>query len=207
MSRSRKKRQPLFGDPLSPLPGGPVGLGRAVRRVAVGSGLGGVQEGGLLVLLGDVLELLVLGLGALVLGDVEGDVAVGDAEDEEQPEEVEGLEGGQQGDGDVLADPALVLARLPVELEGADGPVLGDQRPEDAEVEVVSQVDPGAHEHDHVGSDEGVVDVIERLGGLKGRSRVSKQVPSHSPWGGGGGISLLEIASNRLTARKKSLMS
>lgn len=152
-------------------------VGRAVDRMAVGvGGLPVDQEDVLLVLLLSNVLQFVLGVGTVILGNVGEHVAVRDANDEEQPKEVESLERGQQGGGDVLADPALVLLCLPVELEGADGPELGEQRPEDAQVEVVAQVNPGEHEKPKVGPDEPVVDVVEGLGGLEKRSRVSTPV-------------------------------
>lgn len=65
-----------------------------------------------------------------------------------------------------MREVALVLACGPVELIGTDSLELGELRVEDLEVKVVAQVDPGAHEEGEVGSDEGVVEVIEDFGGL-----------------------------------------
>lgn len=92
--------------------------------------------------------------------------AVGNADDEEQPEEVESLEGAEQGERDDERDVALVLLGLPVELVRADGLELGEQTPEDAQVEVVAQVDPNAHEGEVVGAGKRVVEIVESLGGL-----------------------------------------
>lgn len=98
---------------------------------------------------GGVYLLLLLGVvdvAAVVLLDVHEDHAVGDADDVEEPDEVERLQRDQQGEGDDEADPALVLLRLPVELVGADGLELGEERPDDAQVDVVAQVDPDGRE-------------------------------------------------------------
>lgn len=60
---------------------------------------------------------------------------------------------------------ALVLLRLPIQLERTNGLELGQERPEDLQVDVVTEVDPDQHEQDEVGSNKGMVDVVERLGG------------------------------------------
>lgn len=99
------------------------------------------------------------------------DKAVGDADDKEQPEEVERLEGAEQGQRDVEGDVALVLLRFPVELIGADGLKLGEQRPEDTQVEVVAQIDPHAHEGEVIRAGERVVEVVEGLRGLEIKQR------------------------------------
>lgn len=46
------------------------------------------------------------------------DVVLENAEDQEEPEEIDCLQTGQQDKGDDLTDPAFVLLGLPVELEG-----------------------------------------------------------------------------------------
>lgn len=94
------------------------------------------------------------------------DKTIGDAQDEEEPEQVEGLQGAEQGQGNHKGQGALVLAALPVELVGADRLELGEEAGEDAQVEVVAQVDPDAHEGEVVGAGEPVVEVVERLGSL-----------------------------------------
>lgn len=109
---------------------------------------------------------LLLVVAAVVLGNVVDDEAVGDAEDEEEPEQVERLQAGQQDQGDVLREPALELLARPVQLEGPDGAELGEERVEDAQVEVVAHVDPHRHEDGKVGHLQRAVDVVEGLGGL-----------------------------------------
>lgn len=143
------------------------GLGVVVFGLLHGSA-GGVQT----LLLG---ELVLVVVAAVVLEVLEEDVAVGDAQDEEQPEEVEGLQAGQQGGRDVVRDPALVLLRGPVELVGAHGLELVELRPDDAQVEVVPHVDPHEDEEGEVRPDQGVVEVVEGLGGL----RPSVSAPAH----------------------------
>jgi hypothetical protein len=60
----------------------------------------------------------------------------------------------------------FVLLGCPVKDVGANGLEFVELGPEDAEVEVVAQVDPGADEETEVGADEGVVEVIEGFGCL-----------------------------------------
>lgn len=110
-------------------------------------------------------HVIVLGVGALIVKVVLAEEAQGDADNQKQPKEVQSLERGEQGSGDVLAEAALVLLGLPVELKGPNSLKLGEQGPEDLDVDVVTEVDPGGDEDEEVGDDEGVVEVVERLGG------------------------------------------
>jgi hypothetical protein len=65
-----------------------------------------------------------------------------------------------------VRDPALVLFGFPVEFVGADGFEFVEFGPEDFEVEVMAEVDPCGDEEGKVGTDEGVVEVVEGFGGL-----------------------------------------
>lgn len=118
--------------------------------------------------LGLVLTLLLalFAIFTVVLDDIEKEEAVGDANDKEEPEEVESLQGGEQDNSNVLRDPALVLLGGPVELKGADSAELGKEGVDDAQVEVMAHVDPDGHEEGKVRALERAVDVVERLGGL-----------------------------------------
>lgn len=140
------------------------------------------------------LDLLILAavLAALVLFHIEDDNAVRNPQDEEEPEHVEGLDGDEEGDGDGLGDPALVLLGVPVELEGADGAEFGEGGVDDEEVEVVPAVGPDAGEESEVGGDEGGGEVVEEFGGLV--AGVSEGVERKGRAGG----------CVELTARKKS---
>ena len=83
-----------------------------------------------------------------------------DPANEEPPEQVDCLQRGKQGKGDVLADPALVLLRFPVEFKGTNGFEGCENGPDDLEVNVVTRVAPDAHEDEEVRTDNGGVDVI-----------------------------------------------
>lgn len=61
---------------------------------------------------------------------------------------------------------ALILLRHPVQFVGTHRLELVEFRPEDFQVEVVAEVDPGGDEEGEVGSDQGVVYVVEGLGCL-----------------------------------------
>lgn len=113
-----------------------------------------------------ILGLGLLGLAPVVRRHAAQHKAVGDAQDEEEPKQVERLQRAEQGEGDPEGQRALVLARLPVDLVGADRLELGEEGEEDAQVEVVAQVDPDDHEGEVVGAGEGVVEVVEGFGGL-----------------------------------------
>lgn len=105
-------------------------------------------------------------LGPVVLFYPVDDKLVHAAEEAVEPEEVEGLQRGQQRKGDDVGDPALVLLRLPVELVGPNGAEFGEDGVEDAQVDVVAEVDPDEDVCDVDGDDERAVDVMERFGEL-----------------------------------------
>ena len=128
---------------------------------------GGVAVGQRLLLLVRLFDLVLVFLvfGAIVLLDIVGDDAVSHTEDVEEPEEVQGLKGDEEGGGNGLAEGTLVLLGLPVELEGADRTELGEERPNDLEINKVAEVDPGSHEDAVEGDGNGVIEVVESLGG------------------------------------------
>ncbi len=128
-----------------------IGLALPVR----GDGLAGVG-----------LALVVAPLVGNLLAHC-ADVAEGDAQDEHEPEDVDGLQRGEQAEDDDLREPALVLARLPVDLEGADGLELGQDGVEDAQVDVVAEVGPDEDEEAEVGPAVDGVEVVEGFGGLR----------------------------------------
>lgn len=70
------------------------------------------------------------------------------------------MQASEQGESDVLADPAFVLLGVPIEVEGADGAEGGEGGVEDDEVDVVAEVDPDADEESEEGEDEGGVEVV-----------------------------------------------
>lgn len=125
----------------------------ADRLDASGQGLG----------LGVILHLffLLLVIAALVLCNTGEQVVGQDAQDQEEPKEIDGLETSQQTKGDVLTDPALVLLRLPVQLEGPDSAELGEDGPEDLQVQHMSEVNPDSDERGEIGSRDDRVEVIE----------------------------------------------
>ena len=84
-----------------------------------------------------------------------------------QPKQINTLQTSQQGEGDVLADPAFILLGIPVEVEGANGAEGGEGGVEDDEVDVVAEIDPDADEEGEEGEDEGGVEVVEGFGCLK----------------------------------------
>lgn len=77
------------------------------------------------------------------------------------------MENGQQRKSDVLTEPALVLLGVPVEIEGTDCFEGIEGGVKDDKVDVVTEVDPDAHEEGEVGEDERRGDVIEGFGGLR----------------------------------------
>ena len=108
-----------------------------------------------------------------------------------------------------MADPALVLLCLPVEAVGPDGRELvvggweereaeGEERVENAQVEVVPRVGPDEHEGREVRARDRVGDVVEAFACLAQKTKI---VSFELDWITRG--SKMEL----LTARKKSLIS
>jgi len=118
------------------------------------------------------LHLLLFGLvvTALILGNTVEDVVGQNAQDQEEPEEVDGLQTSKQGKGDVLTDPALVLLCFPVELKGTDSTELGQDSPEDLQVEDMAEVNPRADEHAEVGNGDVGIEVVQCFRSLLDKS-------------------------------------
>ena len=136
---------------------------RTISKLASRLALSGVRP---LVQQVVVVDVVALGLAALVDPVALEDVVLGDLEDQIQPEEVDGLQRGQQAEADDLADPALVVLALPVDAVGADGAEAGEVGVQDPPVDVVAEVDPDEGEEGEVGADDGRVEVVEAFGGL-----------------------------------------
>lgn len=107
--------------------------------------------------------LLVLIIASLILLDTVEDIVGEDAEDQEEPEQVHGLQAGQQRKGNVLTDPALVLLSFPVEFKRSDGPEFGQDSPKDLKVEIMPAIDPHTDEGCKVGRSDDGVEVVEGL--------------------------------------------
>ena len=114
-----------------------------------------------------VLLFVFLVLGSVILPYICREEAEGDPEDEEEPEDVDGLEHRQQCKGDDLTNPAFVLLRFPVQLEWSDGAELGQDGPQNAQIEPVTHIDPDTNEETKVGLRQRVVQVVENLGRLR----------------------------------------
>lgn len=109
---------------------------------------------------------LSLGVTSVVTRHALNDEAVGDAEDKEQPEQVERLKSGQQRGRNGLRYPAFELAAGPVQLVGPDRAEFGEDGVDDFEVQVVAQVDPDENEKGKVGCLHHAVNVVQGFGGL-----------------------------------------
>lgn len=95
------------------------------------------------------------------------DVVLENAQNQVEPEEVHGLQTGQQGEGDDLTDPTFVLLGLPVELVGSNGAEFGQHGPEDLQVEYVAAVDPHNNEGAKVWYSDDGVEIVEGFRGLR----------------------------------------
>ena len=126
-----------------------------------------------------LLIRLILIIAPHILLHIRHNGIVRDPEDKIQPEEIDALQHGQQAEGDVLRDPALVLLGVPIEDEVADS-AEGARRQEDFgqddEVDVVPEVGPDEDEEGEVVDCDGGLDVVEGFGGLGFGSLVSGSV-------------------------------
>ncbi|KAH3671082.1 hypothetical protein OGAPHI_000793 [Ogataea philodendri] len=91
-------------------------------------------------------------------------VPVRDSENQEQPVEVDQLQSEDQHKHDRLGNPAFVLLCSEIQGVRTNGAEFCKNRPQNPDVEPVSEVDPGAHEHEEERSDIRRVQVVERLG-------------------------------------------
>lgn len=163
MKRYSKPRQKDYCLTFSPLLGGAIRLRRSVYRMPI-RGRGTVHERHILTILGRlILDFALFSFTPIVLGNTRENETIGDTKDEEQPEQIERLEGGQQRGGDELREPALVLASCPIQHVGSDGAKLGEDGKDDLEVQVVAKVDPDTHKHGEVRTLQGTVDVVQGL--------------------------------------------
>lgn len=89
---------------------------------------------------------------------------------EVHPEDIHRLQAREQGEGNVLRDPALVLLGVPIELEGADGSEGSGNGVEDDNIDVVAEVDPDGNEDAEVRGDDSKVEVGEGFGSLSGKA-------------------------------------
>lgn len=86
--------------------------------------------------------------------------------DQEEPEQVHSLQTGEQREGDVLTDPALVLLRFPVEFKGSNCPEFCQDSPENFQVEEMPAVDPNPDKGSEVRCGNDRVEVVESFGCL-----------------------------------------
>lgn len=116
---------------------------------------------------GTGLLVSLLGFGfilrAVILGNIVRKHTVRNADDVEQPEEIQRLEGNEKSGADDLAQLAFVLFGYPVKLKGANGLHLCEYGVDDPDIDEMAEVDPGTHEDAIKGGDPGVVEIVESL--------------------------------------------
>lgn len=106
------------------------------------------------------LELTVIGFRAIVICGLVNDKPIRNPQNEKQPEKIQCLQRRQQTETNDLRETALVLLGLPVHLKGADGGEVGQNGPQDLEIEIVSQVDPSGSEEGEIRTGYSAVDVV-----------------------------------------------
>ncbi len=111
-----------------------------------------------------LILLSVLIIGSVVLHDIEKDVPKQDAQNQEEPVNVDELERKDEREDDWLGDPALVLLIWEAQLIGTHCFELGEHRPQDLEVQVVAGVEPDDDEAEEEGDDQRRVEVVQGLG-------------------------------------------
>lgn len=85
-----------------------------------------------------LLLLFLFVIAPFVLCNIIEQVVFQDPEDQVKPKEIDGLKTSKEREGDDLANPAFVLLSLPVQLERSHGPKLGQNGPDNFQIDVVS---------------------------------------------------------------------
>ena len=111
-------------------------------------------------------KLILIIITPIILVDLKKHITVRDSQDIIQPEKVQRLERREERRGDDVRDPAFILLRLPVELIRPNGLEFVEFGIDDAQIEIVTLVDPDEDEEGEVRSDKGVVEIVEGFGGL-----------------------------------------
>lgn len=81
-------------------------------------------------------------LRSIILCDASDDISVCTAKQAVKPEEIEGLKPRQKSKRDDLSGPRFILLRLPVEFERPNQRILGNNRIDDPQAQVVARVYP-----------------------------------------------------------------
>lgn len=123
------------------------------------------------------LFVLILMIASYILRNVIEHIVLRNAQDQEEPEQVHGLQTGKQRKGNDLTNPTFILLGLPIQFIGADGAKLCEDGPENFQVDDMAHVDPNGHKERNVWSDEHRVQVIEQFGCLDWHQ---KRVSEHS---------------------------
>lgn len=112
--------------------------------------------------------VLLLVLRSLVFRLTRGQEPHQDADDQDEPKDIDGLEHCEKTKCDDLGDPAFVLLRIPVQVVWSDSGELavGEQRCKDYKIEVVSKVCPDDDEEAEIPWRDPRIDVVEAFGGL-----------------------------------------
>jgi hypothetical protein len=105
----------------------------------------------------------------LILDNIAEHGPVENAQNQQDPEDVDHLQHRQKSESDGIRNPALVLLSVPVEIVRTNGRefAIGEHGIEDFEVQEVAHVRPNADEGDEVGDCEVRVEVVEDLGSLR----------------------------------------
>lgn len=79
---------------------------------------------------------------SFVLGNRASDKSPCDSQNQNEPEDVDGLQSKKKRECDDLRDPAFVLLGFPVEFIGADCAETGQGCPKNMQIEIVAEVEP-----------------------------------------------------------------
>ena len=123
-------------------------------------------KGSLVLLIHLFFSFLILVITSFVLLHTVEKIVGQDPKDQEEPEQVHGLQTGEQREGDVLTDPALILLRFPVEFKWSDCPEFRQDSPKNFQVEVMPAVDPNPDKGSEVRCGNDRVEVVESFGCL-----------------------------------------
>ena len=108
-----------------------------------------------------LLKLRLLSLGSVVFRNAIHNEPVRNAHDEDYPEEFENLERSQQPESDDIGEQAFILLCLPVEFVGANFLELGGEGKDNAQIQIVTLINPHTHKDEEVQSRQEAVDIVD----------------------------------------------
>lgn len=163
--KEKKSESRALSSTLQSLRSG-ISTSSANQFLAIQFHAGNVLSHILFLLLFNNLFLVFIVVASFVLGNRASDKPPCDSQDQDEPEDVDGLQGKKKRKGNDLRNPAFVLLSFPIELVWTNCAEAGQGGPENVQIEVVAEVEPHSDEETKVRASDGRIEVVEALGAL-----------------------------------------